>query len=318
MRHVGLLVSLLTLCQLAQAEPLPSTTGAVGPPPHTDPTQRELARRCFALGVSLAQAGRYAAAKAVFLEAYAAEPHYVVLYNIAQADVQLGDLASDASSLRQYLEAGGRAISPDWRQEVESEIARIDALQAAALEADAAAQAPGGSSAGVVEGSDANAGDVTSYVAEAPLAAETQTATTGRMLATGGTHLDGGAPTDNARGVGGYLLAVGGFAVLGGAVGLYLWNHERHNQWREEHEALLAARSSVIPENEAVINEWVRANNSRLASIKSFDAVPIITGGVGIAALGAGLWMLLKTPAPEHVRVSSGPSELDVRVRWVW
>lgn len=317
MRHVGLIVSLLTLCHVARAEPLPSTADAAGRPAHTEATQRELARRCFALGVSLAQAGRYAAAKALFSEAYAAEPHYAVLYNIAQADVQLGDLASAATSLRQYLEAAGTAISPDWRQEVEAEIERIDARQAAALEGDAAAQAPGGSGAAVGEGSDANAGDATSYVAAGPLALEPETAIAGRMSAAGGTHPDG-APTDDARGVGGYLLAVGGFAVLGGAVGLYMWNHERYDRWREEHQVLLAARSSVFPENEDVINGRVRANNSRLASIKSFDAVPLITGGVGIAALGAGLWMLIKTPGSEHVQVSSGPSELDVRVRWVW
>lgn len=316
MRSVAVVVSLLTICHFAQAEPLPSSASAASPPSPTEPSRRELARRCFSLGVSLAEAGRYAAAKALFLEAYAAEPHYVVLYNIAQADVQLGDLASAASSLRQYLEAAGTAISAEWRQEVEDEIERIDAARTASGEGEGTAPAPDVSSGPGAENSDGNA-DGTRDAHLAQLAAEPQAPTAERMFAAG-TRPDDGASAEKTRKLGGYLLTTGGFAVLGGAIGLYMWNHERYNQWQDKHTALLAAQPSVVPEDEAVINGQVRANNSRLASIKAFDAVPLITGGVGIAALGAGLWVLLGTPAAEHVQVSSGPSDLDVRVRWAW
>ena len=45
---------------------------------------REAARAAFERGLSLVRETRYAEAKAAFLEAYQAHPHYLVLYNVAQ------------------------------------------------------------------------------------------------------------------------------------------------------------------------------------------------------------------------------------------
>ena len=133
MRRVPL-VGLLLVCRLPSASAsdpaLPAAPDVPAPSPElSDATklpQREVARQLFAAAVSLARAGRYEAAKGLFLEAYAAAPHYLVLYNIAQAELRLGQDALAARDLRRFLEEGGAAIAPERREEVEQEIARIE------------------------------------------------------------------------------------------------------------------------------------------------------------------------------------------------
>ncbi len=265
------------------------------------------ARQCFAAGVSLARAGRYAAAKALFLEAYAAEPHYLVLYNVARAEQQLGESSAAVSSLRRFLLEGGAAIGTERRQDVEEQIEQLEAGQALpselAGEAIAAPQLP---PRGAAAKPSVSAGAATASVtrgATPPLESEAPQST----------------PAPATARFWGYVLTTGGFAVVGGAIGLYMWNDERHDQWQTEDDRLSAETGpGVSRENEPGVNQRIGENNERLDSIQDFDAVPIIAAGVGFVAIGAGLWTLIESREAAQVQLASSASEFELRVRGTW
>jgi hypothetical protein len=289
--------------------------------PLTEASRREVARQRFSTAVLLARDGRYAAAKALFLEAYAAEPHYLVLYNIAQAELQLGELASAASFLRRFLAEGGTAVSPERRAAVEEEIRRIDALQAEPPE-------PVGAPLVRTEPAPPDVAAARSSITHST--APPAPSGTAILAAPESSHgipvtlaplslPSARAPEDDTARLWGYVLTTSGFALLGSAVGLYTWNHERYNRWQGERAELLTTTQQGVPvESERAVNQRVRESNARLASIKSFDPIPIITASVGVAAMGVGLWTLIDTRGSDQVELSSTPSELVLRVRGAW
>lgn len=78
------------------------------------------ARTLFQNGLALAQQGDLKAALRAFEAAYAARPHFSVLYNIAQARSALGQPVEAVTAFQRYLADGGKQISETRRAEVQA------------------------------------------------------------------------------------------------------------------------------------------------------------------------------------------------------
>jgi hypothetical protein len=78
------------------------------------------ARAHFQEGLARARAGDVTAALREFEGAYAAAPHFSVLYNIGQARATLGRYVEAAAAFERYLAEGGEQVSPKRREEVEA------------------------------------------------------------------------------------------------------------------------------------------------------------------------------------------------------
>jgi hypothetical protein len=288
------------------APPVVSTTEHGG----DAPSARQIARERFAAGVSLASAGRYSEARAEFLKAHAALPHFIVLYNIGLVDIQLGNFASAAQFLRQYLAEGAGAILAEQRELVTREVERLDAISEAAPEATAA---------GVARATtELRAGST-----QPPVSNDVSTAIDGRtpnvsrrVLAPSRTPGDIDARTTLA----GYVLVGGGFVALAGAAVAHIWNHDRYLDWKHRHEELTSLRETapLVVEDEAALRARISDTNARLRSVQRFDPVPVILAGLGVLASGVGVWTLIKTNDDAHWRLASQTSELMLETSWTW
>lgn len=78
------------------------------------------AKARFQEGLRSVAQGDVAAALVEFEAAYSLSPHYSVLYNVGQAQAQLGRPLDAAASFRRYLEQGGEQIGPERRQRVQA------------------------------------------------------------------------------------------------------------------------------------------------------------------------------------------------------
>jgi hypothetical protein len=318
MRWRAALIRLVLIYSAVDAQTTHASETASQPTPAA-PSRRDLARHWFSTALSLARAGRYAAAKNLFLEAYTAEPHYLVLYNIARADIQLGELASAANFLRRFLAEGGSNITADQRHAIEHEIEDIEARTPKSSEPQATSALPAVVDAGPRTPPTPAANPI-------PITPVTsRTAAPNARLAPS-EHV-GEAPaadaTDHAPSqLPGYLLTTGGFAVVSAGIGLLVWNHERFHRWEGENRVLMGyaeggAGDAARPDESALRSRVVR-NNELLNSIQSFDPMPIITVSVGVAAIAAGIWSLSASEGSVRLQVSGGPSELGLHGKWTW
>src|SRR6478609_5613259 len=100
MKHPSswLVPAILSFCSLAYAEPKDAPREAEG---------QHQARALFQAGLSHAQQGDLLTALAEFEEAYRAQPHFSVLYNIAQTRSALGRPVEANEAFRRYLSDGG-------------------------------------------------------------------------------------------------------------------------------------------------------------------------------------------------------------------
>ena len=110
-RFSSLAVALVLTAAGAEAAP---------PAPTTDTTN---ARASFQNGLTLAQQGDLHEALAAFEAAYAAQPHFSVLYNIGQARAALGRPVEAVAAFERYLADGGKQISEARRVAVRTLIA---------------------------------------------------------------------------------------------------------------------------------------------------------------------------------------------------
>lgn len=83
---------------------------------------RAAARVEFERGLELAKHGDYTSALAAFRAAYAKSPHFLVLYNIAQAEVALGRAIPAAEALSRYLDEGGARIPAARRKQAGAQL----------------------------------------------------------------------------------------------------------------------------------------------------------------------------------------------------
>ncbi|MEN0065219.1 MAG: tetratricopeptide repeat protein, partial [Myxococcota bacterium] len=113
-----------------------SPANAQTPPPDPDAPEARVAqaRELYKLGAGLYKAGRYKEAIAAFEEAYALSGNEKILYNIANAQERLGDLAGAINSLRAYrpYASPSDVVSLDLRiAAIESRMEQIPPLQPA-------------------------------------------------------------------------------------------------------------------------------------------------------------------------------------------
>jgi tetratricopeptide (TPR) repeat protein len=122
-RHLlsGFWVVVLSLNLLASSVAAQSGTAAEP----TDPTER--ARLHFKLGVDFYREHNYRAALIEFQRAYAASPHYKLLYNLGQASLELQEDSNGIDYFTRYLREGGDELSDERKAEVQQNIARLRA-----------------------------------------------------------------------------------------------------------------------------------------------------------------------------------------------
>jgi hypothetical protein len=254
-----------------------SADGAAPAAPKADTTTAALhARELFEHGLALARAERYEEARAQFRLAYQASPHYLVLYNIAQCERLLGQLEAAAESLQRFLQEGGSAVAGEARRAAELELSE---LRQRLAERAGPASPP--------------------QLQAAPVA------------------LPKHPPSRKARSsTPGWVLGGSGLALLGTALGLYLYNDSRYGDWQRRDGAL-----SAVPDLELSLARdpqvWARArrNNELLRSIHRRDALSGVTAGVGVLALAAGAWQLLQTDSGANLTAGPGP-EFSWSMRW--
>lgn len=92
---------------------------------------REAARAHYAHGVELAGQGAYETALQEFTAAYDVNPHFAVLYNIAQCHIALGHPREAIEALSKYLAEGKDQIPTARRDQVQSQVALMEARIAA-------------------------------------------------------------------------------------------------------------------------------------------------------------------------------------------
>jgi tetratricopeptide (TPR) repeat protein len=109
-------VAILSVQSLAAAQ-----SGAAEEP--ADPTER--ARVHFKLGVDFYHEHNYRAALIEFQRAYAASPHYKLLYNLGQASLELQEDSNGIDYFTRYLREGGDDLSDERKAEVQQNIARL-------------------------------------------------------------------------------------------------------------------------------------------------------------------------------------------------
>jgi hypothetical protein len=88
-----------------------------------DPTER--ARLHFKLGVDFYREKNYRAALIEFQRAYAASPHYKLLYNLGQASLELQEDSTAIGYFTRYLTEGANEISEERRNEVETNLVKL-------------------------------------------------------------------------------------------------------------------------------------------------------------------------------------------------
>ncbi|MDD5309447.1 MAG: hypothetical protein PHU25_19190 [Deltaproteobacteria bacterium] len=109
---------ILLLALLTSASALASAAAGA------DGTDQE-ARRIFHEGVRSYERGSLVEALDAFQRAYALRPSFRILFNIGQAQAELGRPHRAVEAFEGYLAEGGERIAPDRRRTVEQELARL-------------------------------------------------------------------------------------------------------------------------------------------------------------------------------------------------
>jgi tetratricopeptide (TPR) repeat protein len=92
-----------------------------------DPSE-EAAMKHFARALELVDRGDFQDGLKAFKDAYAAKPHFAVLYNIAQAHISLGQPQEAIETLLRYLREGQDQIPSEERLQVEAQIKSLEAF----------------------------------------------------------------------------------------------------------------------------------------------------------------------------------------------
>jgi hypothetical protein len=317
----------------ALAQPDASTTSALAAPP-TAPSDEASAAAFFAEGLALARNHRYDEARQAFLAAYRAHPHYSVLYNVAQAELRLGNIASAIGYLERFLHEGADAPSAELRAEVVRSLAELRARSPVPIAPSAAADEESVSqhrsalpSASLV-GTSANV----SAVSTTSQPGKPEETPEGRSDADGGRAIPhpvaeqlapagikrlqtaGEASPSRTWGI---ILTGSGVALLGTAAGMYMWNSARQERWQDTR-----AELDAVPERELELASdsqlWARAktNNDLLASIQRVDTWALVAAGVGALTLGAGTWELVTRTASTPPALALAGTTVNWRTTW--
>jgi hypothetical protein len=109
---------------LAQAPP-PQPASQAAQPAQATPQARADAEAHFKRGLELFDEDDFQGARIEFARAYQIAPNYRVLYNLGQVNFQLQDYVDALKAFERYLAEGANAITPERRQEVERDVAKL-------------------------------------------------------------------------------------------------------------------------------------------------------------------------------------------------
>ncbi|HEX2869897.1 MAG TPA: tetratricopeptide repeat protein [Polyangiaceae bacterium] len=298
----------LVACSLLVGVPLTSSTAHAQE--SADGTQRASAREHFAKGVALAKAHDYAQALTEFQQAYAAVPHFSVLYNIGQAQLALGKSTEAISVLQRYLDEGGANIDAKRRAEVEATLQRerarlppdLDSYvigEAAPLApATVPATAPGPATAPATVLAPAT------VPAPAPAPATATAPTTPAPPTAPARRARPHPPKATAREHRTLAYAVGaaGVALSGGALAHYLWNRSRYQDWQNKHATYYRDPTE-------------QNRNTANALSESIDDASVVTVvlaiGAGVALGTGGVLWLTSAPSSDPRGRATLPGRFD-------
>jgi len=266
---VSLLRCLLLLLVVASASAAPARAAAGDP--------RELAAGHYARGIELATQGLYEAALEQFNQAYATSPHFAVLYNIGQAQIALGRPLVAIEALSKYLRDGADKIPPSRREQVQAQIALLEAQLGDTPPAATAAPAvppPAVTAAPAVPPPVTPSGAAATTLALPPVTDARPDSPASRFIT-----LRRAA----------YASAGLGVAAAGAALGVYLWNRGRYHDWQTGEAAL----QNLTPGSAAYRMQAV-SNNDLATSLTTANHTILglsIASGL-LVATGASLWLV--------------------------
>lgn len=293
--ELGAWAAPLVACCLLVGVPL--TPSAAHAQESADSAQRASAREHFAKGVTLAKAHDYAQALTEFQHAYAAVPHFSVLYNIGQAQLALGNSAEAISVLQRYLDEGGTQIDAKRRAEVEAtlhqERARLPPAPDTYVVGEAAPPVPATATA------PASIPATEAATATKP-ATETATATKPATKAATATEPATTAPTrppapvrrarPHPRRTLAYALGAAGVALSGGALAHYLWNRGRYQDWQNKYATYYRDPTTQNRDNANALSH----------SIDDASVVTVVLAvGAGVALGTSGVLWLTSAPSSD-------------------
>jgi hypothetical protein len=285
-----------------------------------DDSPVETARKSYALGVTLFEQGDYQGALQAFHDAYAASPHFAVLYNIGQAQIARDKPLEAAATLSRYLREGQALVPAERRRQVEEQIELINALLG---ELEVLTEPTGALLS--VDGRN---------IGRTPLAEPIRLAAGVHRIAAG---LDGYGPVARSVVIGQgkrhevllllpmevakipevaarpapvshpsrlrpalpYVLASVGVALGGTALGVYLWKRDKYEQWQDGNAQL----GNLTSGSESYVVR-ARENNQLAASLTSANRaiVGLAIGGGVLTAAGAALYLLDRRAGREAAR----------------
>ncbi|MFL5305077.1 MAG: tetratricopeptide repeat protein [Polyangia bacterium] len=268
-----------------------------------DATAKTEARAHFDRGVQLGHAGDYRQAAAEFQRAYQISPHYAVLYNLAQAQIALGQTAEAIDSLQRYLAEGGANVPADRRTEVQGTIKQLSAGH----EKHQVTASPEGDRArpqAVAVDEKPQAASPDERRAPGPVAAPAQPAS-GPLLLQQSPGPDADATShEHVRRTIGFVTGGVGVAMGAVALGCYLWNRSRFDAYES-----------------AMVNDSGKADSIRTVSA-------VTTGlAIGSGVLIATGVVLVLTARPRDTTspqaglvagsaVAIGPQSISWRATW--
>jgi tetratricopeptide (TPR) repeat protein len=239
----------------------------LGGPARADPDgDRALARRRYDEGLAAVDRGDLEEALAAFQEAYRLRPHPLVLYNVGQAYAALGRPREAVEALERYLKEAGSTAPADRRETVAQQILAL----------------------------------------KAKLPPPPQSPPPPAPILPSDTELSSPAAVARPSNAGAYGLTAGGLAILGGALGLRLWNDGRYRQWQSDSGSLSRAVPPRSAAEAEVIDAQRMASNNRLGQIRRSDTVGWMLLAAGTAAVVSGaIWWLSQRPSSGH-RLAGG------------
>jgi len=230
-----------------------------------DETPREAAAAHYARGVELANQGAYQAALEQFNDAYAISPHFAVLYNIGQAQIALGHPLEAIAALSKYLRDGAEQVPPSRRQQVQAQLSLLDARIAEPPPPEPATAPP------------------------RPRAPPPEAAPMLVPPAAARRH-----PGQAMRRLS-YGLAGAGLLAEAGALGAYLWNRGRYQEWQRG-DALL--RDPMVGPN--IQRRQIDIDNELAETLTTANRVILGLGIAGGALIACGATLFLLGTEERH------------------
>jgi len=263
--------------------------------------QRSKARSLFVQGQSFHVAGQHAEALRLFRAARALESAPLLTFNIAQELRLLGLCRQAFAEYKLYLKESSGAQPPQLEQ-------RAFALRQLALLSEKC------------EATETEAAQLPSPARHQPAKAEPVAA---QRLILQDNRASSAEPTPRAGMAArsfnpAWIGMIAGSLTLAGAGGLFVWNHDRSNEWSKEHRLLNPPdmSPSSIPDGEYRLRQ---INNNQLnRSIVQWERVNLGVAALGLTTVVVSTYFLLRDESPDRARLRAFVSAQRLGLRWLF